>query len=45
VALLLEAEWAFAFITPVLGLSILTGIATHSVRLNARATSAEVEMR
>jgi uncharacterized protein (DUF486 family) len=45
VALLLEAEWAFAFITPVLGLSILTGIATHSVRLNARPTTAEVEMR
>jgi hypothetical protein len=36
VALLFQAEWAFAMITPVLGLSILIGIVTHSVRLNAR---------
>lgn len=37
-AILMGAEQAYAFITPVLGLSILVGIITHSVRLNtARA--------
>jgi hypothetical protein len=37
-AILMGAEQAYAFITPVLGLSILVGIVTHSVRLNtARA--------
>jgi uncharacterized protein (DUF486 family) len=41
VALLFEAEGAFAIITPVLGLSILTGIVTHSLRLNAAPSPVE----
>ena len=32
-AILFNADDLFKFITPVLGLSILTGIVTHSVRL------------
>lgn len=39
-ALLVQAEWAFAIITPVLGISILTGIVAHSLRINARSSVA-----
>jgi uncharacterized protein (DUF486 family) len=40
VALLFQAEWAFAIITPVLGISLLTGIVTHTMRINARPSVA-----
>jgi hypothetical protein len=45
-AILLNATGAFAFITPVLGLSILTGIVTHTMRLwgQARADSPAAAM-
>jgi putative effector of murein hydrolase len=33
IAILLEADWAFKFITPVLGIAIVVGIAAHSLRL------------
>jgi hypothetical protein len=39
-ALLLNAEAAFRFITPVLGLSILVGIITHTMRLRTGSTIA-----
>ena len=38
-AILLEANWAFKFVTPVLGISILIGIAAHTLRLRSRAVA------
>jgi uncharacterized protein (DUF486 family) len=38
-ALLMGASAAFAIITPVLGLSLIVGIATHTLRMRATATS------
>ena len=43
-AILFDATGLFAVITPVLGLSILTGIITHSLRLQAREATAEAPM-
>ena len=39
VAILLEADDAFKFITPVLGVSILIGIVAHTLRLQSRETT------
>lgn len=43
-AILFDATGLFAVVTPILGLSILTGIVTHSLRLQARETEAEAPM-
>jgi len=40
-AILFRATGAYAFITPVLGLSILVGIVTHTIRLWAAPTTTE----
>lgn len=45
VAILLEADGAFKFITPVLGLSILVGIVAHTMRLQASPLGKMVESR
>lgn len=41
IAILLNATSAYAFITPVMGLSILVGIVTHTMRLWATPSGAE----
>ncbi len=43
-AILFDATGLFAVITPVLGLSILTGIVTHTLRLQSRERATEAEM-
>jgi hypothetical protein len=44
-AILFNATGTFAVITPVLGLSILVGIVTHTMRLWAAPATGEVPMR
>jgi hypothetical protein len=40
-ALILNIEWPLPIVTPVLGLSLLVGIVTHTLRLQSRRTAAQ----